>query len=208
MNSEPDDDEDTDSRDVEEAIDVPDNAPRNLKSEVYANDGDHSIAGPGPHIFYCWSEAIFNLVEFCGDDPYFTVKSSALEAWSKVSHLPKADRVDALWEHMDIVRSYDVSFDDSREAREKPGAQLLRKAWRNLLDGEKARRGDRKEKEGEGGWWYEMVVQREKPEDGTAGLEVELEDQGTWWVVAINATDKDSHIAMNGVGQILCNGAD
>ena len=56
--------------------------------------------------------------------------------------------------------------------------------------------------------WYEMTVQREKPEDGTPGLEVELEDQGTWWVIAISATDKASRIAMYDVGQILCNRAD
>ena len=185
---------------------------KNLESETYVNDSDHSIAGPGPYVFYCCAAAIANLVGDRGDEPSFraTLKCSALEAWSRVAHLPKANRVDALRERTDIVRSYNVFFDDSNEGRETFGARCFRADWHLLKDIEYQLRKLRKKNvlKEERERWYEMTVQREKPEDGTPGLEVELEDQGTWWVIAIRATDKASRIAMYDVGQILCNRVD
>ena len=182
-------DEDAEDEDDEEEED---------EEEEEEDDKDSSevLDGPGPHVFMCWADAIFSLVGPIDDQPYLTLKSTAVEAWRKVAHLPKAERYEALSPHMDNVRAWELIFDE--EGEETPSGQLLSKAWEDVLAKEKSTGGR--------GWWYEVTVQREKPAEGSAGLEIEFDGgpKGKWWITGFAITDKEAHDAMSDLVDYTC----
>ena len=51
------------------------------------------------------------------------------------------------------------------------------------------------------GWWYEVMVQKEKPAEDAAGLEIKFDGgpKGKWWITGFAVTDKETHDAMSGV---------
>ncbi|KAF7794378.1 hypothetical protein EIP86_005512, partial [Pleurotus ostreatoroseus] len=163
----------------------------------------HSLDGTGPFVFYCWADAIYGLVDLGPVEiPYFTLKAAALEAWGHVQHLPKDDIYEALGDHIHIVRRYIVDLPEG--ATETPGVKALQKAWEvaaaDAREDEKDAKDD--DKDGEPGWWYELEVQREKPEDGPA-LELELEGQGRWWLTGFREADREGRRAMTALVDYL-----
>lgn len=159
----------------------------------------HSLDGTGPFVFYCWADAIYGLVDFSPEEEvYFTLKAAALEAWGHVQHLPKDDRYEALGDHIHNVHKYIV--DVPAGVTETPGVKALQKAWKVATAD--AREDEKDTEAGEPGWWYELEVQREKPEDGPA-LELELAGQGRWWLTGFRGADLEGRRAMSALVDYL-----
>ncbi len=160
----------------------------------------HNIEGSGPFTFYIWEAGICWILEGMGDEyPYFTLKSAALENFAPVAHLPKDERYEALCDIIDLeVWHVDEEDDD---AKETPEAKLLLEKWNTRM-----RVGEEKVASDENdGWWYEVTLQREKPEPNVPTIEVSLERTGTWWMTDFCVADQAGNCAMSSIVDFTAN---
>ena len=157
------------------------------------NGKAYKIDGPGPYVFFLWADAIYGLLDLgpADDIPYVVLKSAATDAFAPVASLPEDDVHEAIEDHLELVKTWMISPVEG--ADKTPQAEVLKKTWKKLT----AESHARKESESDAGWWYEVLAQKEKPEVGHAGIEVELEDAGTWWFADIQPTDEHGHKAMS-----------
>ncbi|GJE90385.1 hypothetical protein PsYK624_065160 [Phanerochaete sordida] len=179
------------------------------------------LAGPGPHALYLWSEAIDTLIDDAGLEaaPYVTLKSAALEAYHRVATVPKDDLFEAIAKHVHGVPTWMIDATD--DARATPAAQALLQEWHDVTDVERETTlrdaddekegndedgGDRDD-DGVGQWWYEVTLQKERPEGDLPGLEVTLENHGkepsTWFLTGIGPAYKEGTAAMSGLCEHL-----
>lgn len=150
----------------------------------------------------------------------FYHKQSALDAFAPVYQLPKEKRHDAMFDYLKIVSVWEVIVEE--EARQTPEAQALQEFYTKVYEEEKqkleVRKAEQADKERaklkEGGeskgkitksgeddeedlWWWELSVQREKPEAGEPAIEVSLDGvKGSWWVTGFKPADVEGSRAM------------
>ncbi|TCD65056.1 hypothetical protein EIP91_003294 [Steccherinum ochraceum] len=143
------------------------------------------LPGPGPHTFLTGSECLSCLFDGEGGN-FLVLKSEMLQVLAKA----KAHKDDEDFEESELMN--DVVFRDisHEEVEEEPEEYFALSAMFGETES-----GD--------GVTYEVTVQREQPEKGLPALKFEWtmefewehiaeEDQGTWWITAISAPDKES----------------
>lgn len=176
--SEDEDDEDDSAKSVRTALD----------GKVY------NIDGPGPHVFFLWSNAIHQLLDGMVDDlPYVVFKPSAIDAFKPVAHLSEDDAYEAI--NCKILKTWPINAVDGAE--ETQSAKALEKRCDELSKLQHARDEEDEDKM----WWYEVMFQKEKPANDSPGIQVELEGAGTWWFVDIQPTDDEGVKAMTCIVQ-------
>ncbi|GJE90383.1 hypothetical protein PsYK624_065140 [Phanerochaete sordida] len=164
------------------------------------------LAAPGPHAFYMCVEAIWSVVDEAVSSQDVVLKSTALEAYRKVADLPKEEQFDAVGKHIQAVKSWTVS-DVDEQARETPSAKAMLKKWNEIIMKaiQREKRGTKSDQ-----WWYEVTLQRERPQEGAPGVEITLcshddDDDGfwRWFFVDVKAADEEGEAAMELVGQFI-----
>lgn len=153
------------------------------------------LRGPGPHVMYIWCDAFISMMD--GDDaPVVPLKSSALDAFRKISHLPKEKHFVEIGPHLDELRHWQLSSPEDSDTQDDPGAKALSdQMFENGGSQEDDEDGDEVPDEEQGGW-YEVTLQRARPADGLPQKEVELDGNGRWWMTKVQEADREGHRAM------------
>lgn len=103
-----------------------------------------------------------------------------------------------------MVRKWYVSVDE--KVRGAPGVKELSKQWAEARSAAEAEdEGDGEDDDDTPGWWYEVEAQREKPGENSPALEVQLENEGTWWLTGIRGADAEGREAMSDLVDHLAN---
>lgn len=165
--------------------------------ETSEGDSDGTLKVPGPHVCYLWADGISSLLDTEQEMTYVTLKSSVLNAYRKVAHLPEDKREKAVSEYLHLVDTSPIFTTD--EARQAPAAKALLEMWEEMgrSEGEEDI-DDEASVDGDFQWWYEVTVQKDSPKDDTPRLAVTMDYRSSdvWYLTSIKAADKEGDQAM------------
>ncbi|KZV73333.1 hypothetical protein PENSPDRAFT_305942 [Peniophora sp. CONT] len=130
------------------------------------------------------------------------LKSSVDRAWKDlVTRHGGADNIpeDRDWDYATDMAHWHVYVEDEASARVTVGARALKKVYDDMMEKERMMR------DVEDHWWYEVTMQRQKPEgENKSALEVLMEwddgqdesqvegkgCEGVWWITGIKWADE------------------
>lgn len=148
----------------------------------------HRLPSDGPVTFLTSSDSLSTILQ--GEpDSYMVPKSTMLDVMSKTAGLSEEEAEDIAGKLLSAGGYWDLDMDMS--AAETKEAELLCEKLRTVSKNEP-----------EDQWWYEVIVQREKPAEGEAALEfkwymflnwhhIAEEDKGSWWITDFAIPDEE-----------------
>ncbi|KAJ3488878.1 hypothetical protein NLI96_g2535 [Meripilus lineatus] len=121
-----------------------------------ATTGTPQESSPYPLVFYLWAEAIMSLLESPDDHGFLVFKSKIDSVWTHALTLTEEEKEEYMWEQRCYIGKYPMEQDD--DAEETPESQKLLAIWNDVRY--------------PGGWWYEVTLEKRKPEIGRPALKV------------------------------------
>lgn len=178
------DDDDDDDEESKTASDKEDDAS--------AEDGARLLSGPGPYTFFLWADALIDILEEDQEDSYFLqLKSNVLEIYERVAHLPEERHDEEIGELISEgpgVHIWDMELAPERDpATHAKGVAHMTKRKEESDDAKRKMVTDeslKKSYDADVGWWYELVLQKDKPADGGPAMCIDLDYGGKktqWW---------------------------
>lgn len=157
-----------------------------------SKDGSSLLDGPGPYSFYLWADALLDILEEEQEDTYFLVlKSNVDETYERVAHLPddkQEDEVGELIERGWRVYIWDMELAPERDpdTHAKGVAHMKKRMEESFVqeDSMVVHESLKKPYDADIGWWYELVLQKDKPADSVPAMCIDLEydrKKSQWW---------------------------
>ena len=164
----------------------------------------HDIDGPGPYVFFLWGEGLYPIFTYYSFDEAMGIvlKSAAMDAFNHVAQLPKdSSRTRSETLHTFVhdkpgVKKWEMS--SVKGGGRSAHAEIMQDLWLEHL-----RSGDTPEYYR---GWYLVTLQKEEPQEGQPGLEVNLwgkESLGTWWFVGFELSNEEEDEAIVEVANVV-----
>lgn len=175
------DDEDDDDDDDQKTVDEKREAAKDISKEVVAPQSNSSVGHGQALVFYLWSDAITSLLGDQEEDGFLVLKSKvdALWAYALTHKGTENERYFATNEMVCELRIQDYPLERIDDANETPEAKKLKKLWK-------------KDVRHQGDWWYEITLEKQKPESGRPALKVDVDglDKALLWLDAEDSDDE------------------
>ncbi|CAL1715594.1 unnamed protein product [Somion occarium] len=139
--------------------------------------------------YFLWVLALRGLFEPGSEDdePLVRLRSSIMDTYASISHLPESEREEAFEDHLDNIVSY--GLESVEGACEVPAAKELIKDW---------------ESKDTGHWWFIVTMKPEEPEPGVPCLKVnECYAYREWWITDVNPAQPEEADAMDSLAELL-----